>query len=172
MGHKILIVDDDIQLREYTAELLASFGYSPFQIGDADNLVVESTRAEVDLILLDFHLPGQDGLTALRKLREKGLTVPVIMMTADISSQVVLQCFRAGANDFIGKPYDEVYLTTIVERTLDRASLSLKDAVFCLMKYVRHKDGCEEIGADECSCGLKESVWDATEATRSFKPPQ
>jgi FixJ family two-component response regulator len=92
------------------------------------------------------------------------LTVPVIVMTADISSQVVLQCFHAGADDFIGKPFDEVYLAAIVERTLDRSSLSLK--------YAKHKDGCEEIGKYECSCGLKEAVWEATEATRSLKPPQ
>lgn len=98
--------------------------------------------------------------------------MPVIVMTADISSQVVLQCFHAGADDFIGKPFDEVYLAAIVERILDRVSLSLKDAVFRLMKYAKHKDGCEEIGKYECSCGLKEAVWEATEASRSLKPPQ
>ena len=70
-GAKILIVDDDIQLREYTAEPLISFGYSPFQTGDADNLIIETSRAQADLIILDFRFPGVDGLTALRKLRKK-----------------------------------------------------------------------------------------------------
>ncbi|MBT4934362.1 MAG: response regulator [Rhodospirillaceae bacterium] len=169
MGQKILIVDDDIALRQYTAQLLIGCGYTVSQLGDADNLVNEARREEVDLILLDFHLPGVDGLMALRQLRSKLLTLPVIVMTADTNPQVILQCFRAGADDFIGKPFDEVYLSVIVERTLDRASLSLKNSVFRLLKYARHIDECEQSPAKECICGLEETIWEATQATRREK---
>ncbi|NQU57077.1 MAG: response regulator [Rhodospirillales bacterium] len=169
MGQKILVVDDDIALREYTAQLLLAAGHTVHQLGDAENLVHEARRWEVDLILLDFHLPGVDGLVALRQLRSSLMTIPVIVMTADINPQIILQCFRAGADDFIGKPFDEVYLPVIVERTLDRASNSLKDSVFRLMKYARHTDECEQIGSDKCICGLQETIWDAAEATRSIK---
>jgi DNA-binding response OmpR family regulator len=169
MGQKILIVDDDHSLREYTAQLLIAAGHTVAQLGDADNLALEARRGEIDLILLDFHLPGIDGLMALRHLRKKLLTLPVIVMTADTNPQVILQCFRAGADDFICKPFDDVYLSVIVERTLDRASNSLKNSIFRLLKYARHTNDCEQSKSKECICGLQETIWEATRTTRSVK---
>jgi DNA-binding response OmpR family regulator len=169
MGQNILIIEDDIQLREYTAELLKRAGHTVRQLGDADDLVNVVRQMQVDLILMDYHLPGIDGLLALRELRNVQQSVPVIVMTVDVSPQVIIECFRAGADDFIGKPYDEVYLSIIVERTLDRASNSLKNAVFRLMKYARHKDNCDNMGPKMCSCGLQDAVWEATQATRILK---
>jgi len=168
MGQKILIIDDDMALREYTAQILSAAGHSVYQLGDAGNILHEVRRGEIDLILLDFHLPGIDGLLALRQIRSNLMTLPVIVMTADTNPQIILQCFRAGADDFIGKPFDEVYLSVIVERTLDRASNSLKNSVFRLMKYARHREECEQAGIKKCICGLQEIIWEATEATRSF----
>ncbi len=169
MGQKILIVDDDDALRAYAAQLLVEAGHTVFQLGDADNLVIEVRRREVDLILLDYHLPGISGLVALLQIRSSLMTLPVIMMTADINPQIILQSFRAGADDFVVKPFDDVYLSVIVDRTLDRASNSLKDSVFRLLKYARHQDNCANEGSDKCICGLQEAIWDATEATRGFK---
>jgi len=169
MGQKILIVDDDSALCEYTAQLLAASGHTVIQLGDADNLIIEARRNEADLILLDYHLPGISGLVALLQIRSSLMTLPVIMMTADINPQIILQCFRSGADDFIIKPFDEAYLTVIVERTLDRASNSLKDSVFRLLKYARHQDDCADDGTEKCICGLQETIWGATEATRGFK---
>lgn len=168
MGQKILIVDNDIELRNYTAQLLTDCSHMVCQLGDAENLVFEARRREVDLILLDFHLPGIDGLLALRHIRRNKMTLPVIVMTADLNPQVILQCFRAGANDFIVKPFDEVYLSAIVTRTIDRASNNLKDSIFSLMRYARHKDDCKRSGINICTCGLEQTIWDATEATRSI----
>jgi len=168
MGQKILIVDDDDALCAYTAQLLVEAGHTVFQLGDADNLVVEARRREADLILLDYHLPGISGLVALLQIRSNLMTLPVIMMTADINPQIILQCFRAGADDFIIKPFDDVYLSVIVERTIDRGSNSLKDSVFRLLKYAHHQDNCRESSSKKCICGLQEAIWAATEATRSF----
>lgn len=168
MGQRILVVDDDAALREYTAQLLIAGGHNVSQLGDADNLLHEVRRGEIDLVLLDFHLPGIDGLVALRQIRSNLMTLPVIMMTADTNSQVILQCFRAGADDFICKPFDEVYLAAIVERTLDRASNNLKDSIFRLLQYARHKDDCVKTGDHRCICGLQDVILAATEATRNF----
>ncbi|MBC8268593.1 MAG: response regulator [Rhodospirillaceae bacterium] len=169
MGQNILVVEDDVALREYTALLLVADGHTVSQLGDADNLANVVRREEADLILLDFHLPGIDGLMALRQLRSKLLTLPVIVMTSDTNPQVILQCFRAGADDFIGKPFDEVYLSLIVGRTLDRVSNSLKNYIFRLMKYARHTNDCEQDKSKECICGLQETIWEATKATRSIR---
>jgi CheY-like chemotaxis protein len=169
MGQNILVIDDDAQLREYAAELLKIDGHTVNQLGDALDIVQHVRNEKVDLVLIDYHLPGVDGLMALRQLRSKHMTLPVIVMTADISPQVILQFFRAGADDFISKPFDEAYLSLIVNRTIDRVSISLKDAVYRLMKYAKHKDGCKPQEQDPCSCGLQDSLKNAVEATRNVK---
>ncbi len=169
MAQNILIIDDDAMLRSFTAELLKFNGYAVSQLGDANELVPYVRSEKIDLILIDYHLPGIDGLLALRNLRSKHMTLPVIVMTADVSPRLILQCFRAGADEFICKPFDEEYLTLIVERTLDRASISLKNTIFRLMGYARHRDGCEPQDEESCACGLQEAFRMAAEATRMIK---
>ncbi|MBC8445529.1 MAG: response regulator [Rhodospirillaceae bacterium] len=169
MGQNILIIDDDEQLREFTAELLKFDGHTIFQLADAKDLVQHARKNKVDLVLIDYHLPGIDGLMALRQLRNKHMTLPVIVMTGDVSPQLILQCFRAGADDFIIKPFDEAYLSLIINRTIDRVSISLRDTVFRMMKYTRHKDGCKRQEQDDCTCGLQEVLADAVVAARVVK---
>lgn len=169
MGQNILIIEDDKSLREYSSELLQAAGHQVIGVDDAVDIVRRVRQTQADLVLMDYHLPGIDGITALKRLRAKFMALPVIIMTSDISPQVILQCFRSGANDFIGKPFDEVYLTLIVERTLDRSSLSLKDSIFSLMRYARHADDCDRSQTTSCSCGLGKVLEEATLAAAISK---
>lgn len=77
-----------------------------------------------DLILLDRDIDGKDGLTLLRQLRQNPAydNVPVVMVTANKSQESVSECLRAGASDYLGKPFDQRNLLDRVARALERAA--------------------------------------------------
>ena len=105
-GKHLLVVDDDPKLRELLRRYLAEnqFEVSLAQDGPAMNRLLQ--RQPVDLIVLDLMLPGEDGLSIVRRLRGGGDTTPVIMLTAkgdDIDRIVGLEM---GADDYIAKPFN------------------------------------------------------------------
>lgn len=110
MTANILIVDD----QEYNVSLLERIlGRAGFKnvYSTMDSLQVERLLTEVnpDVILLDLHMPGMDGLAILRMIREQSGPdhyLPVLMLTADLTTEAKQQGLQAGVNDFLTKPYD------------------------------------------------------------------
>jgi len=103
---KILIVDDDDQLRQTIMMVLKLRGFTPLE---ADNGVaaLEMARAHFpDLIISDINMPGQDGFTALKQIREDPSTaaIPMIMMTGEMDSNM-RKGMELGADDFLTKPF-------------------------------------------------------------------
>ncbi|MBT3237746.1 MAG: response regulator [Rhodospirillaceae bacterium] len=170
MAQKALIVDDDKMIRRIVSEVLGIAGLEVDQREHAKDLLKYVRSSEPDIILLDYHMPDIDGLAALRDLRKHLVTTPVVMMTADTNQKVLLQCFRDGADDFIEKPFDYDLLTVIITRTLERKGISLKDAVFRLLQYARHKDDCDQDSHDGCTCSLTSTIAAAVDATRNVFP--
>ncbi|GLC87283.1 HD domain-containing phosphohydrolase [Lysinibacillus piscis] len=106
---KILIVDD----QEYNVSLLERIlGRAGFNhlYSTMDSLQVEQLLNEVepDMVLLDLHMPGMDGLEVLNLIRERDYSLPVLMLTADLTAEVKKQAFQSGINDFLTKPYDRI----------------------------------------------------------------
>lgn len=116
---RILVCDDEPHLREMVGEYLTERGYEVVQAMDAAMLhqLMESDMA--DLIILDINMPGQDGLSALKVLREKS-DIPVIMLTA--ASEVIDRVLglEFGADDYLGKPVDLRELEARVKAALRR----------------------------------------------------
>ena len=79
--YRILVCDDEPHLREMVGEYLVERGYRVAEAADADALYQAMKSDPPDLVILDINMPGQDGLTALRALRNRS-DVPVIMLTA------------------------------------------------------------------------------------------
>ena len=102
---RVLIVEDDRQVRETVADYLASHGYEVAQAGDGAAMRKALAAAAPDLVLLDVRLPGEDGLQLARWLRERH-EVAIIMVTAagEVIDRVV--GLEVGADDYIGKPFD------------------------------------------------------------------
>lgn len=158
MAYRVLVVDDDEILCAYAAEVLKAHGHEVECHANADALLATVRLDPPDAILLDFQMPGLDGLTALRQLRHAGERVAVIMMTATADQTVAVACFRAGADDFLAKPFDPDFLAVVVQRTIERASSNMRGLMLGLLRYARHLDACSANTGGPCTCGMTDTV--------------
>lgn len=99
----ILVVEDEPDLNDLISEQLGRRGYQVRQAFDGPQALAQVDAARVDLVVLDWMLPGMDGLTVLRKLRETSL-VPVLMLTARGQDIDIVNGLDAGADDYLPKP--------------------------------------------------------------------
>jgi len=101
----LLIVDDDQDLRGAIAEQLQAENFQTVEAATAGDGVRKAREEKPDLILLDVDLPDMDGREACRRMREDGVSTPVIMLTAATSDDDTVQGLDSGANDYVTKPY-------------------------------------------------------------------
>src|SRR3954463_6592286 len=103
---KILVVDDDLRLRDLLKRYLGEQGFAVDTVPDAGAMDRQMQRVRYDLMVLDLMLPGEDGLAACRRLRKAGEGIPIIMLTAkgdDVDRMVGLEL---GADDSLAKPFN------------------------------------------------------------------
>lgn len=122
-SRKILIVEDHKPLRSLLSFLLANAGYETYEAADAMSALAETSRQPPDLVLLDWQLPDMDGLKLLRLWRADDATarVPVIMVTGKADESDRVAGLRAGADDYVSKPFGREELLARVEAVLRRA---------------------------------------------------
>ena len=106
MAATILIADDDAVQRRLVENMVQKCGYETLvtDSGDAAIAMLTAPDAAIDALVLDLVMPGLDGMGVLAKLREAGLTIPVIVQTAHGGIDNVVSAMRAGAQDFVVKP--------------------------------------------------------------------
>lgn len=123
---RLLVVDDDASVRELLVEYLADQGFDVRAVGDGAAMHAAIEEAPPDLVLLDLRLPGEDGLTLARRLRET-LDVGIVMVTAsgDVVDRVV--GLEIGADDYIAKPFDPRELLARVRSVLRRLQARAPD---------------------------------------------
>ena len=102
----LLLAEDDQSVREALERALKFEGYDVRAVADGSLALEALTNIEPDVIVLDVMMPSVDGLTACRRIREKGLRTPVLMLTArhDVADRVA--GLDAGADDYLVKPFD------------------------------------------------------------------
>jgi two-component system phosphate regulon response regulator OmpR len=121
---KILLVDDDSELRHLLATYLGRHGFDTLLLPDTQQLDAYLQRFSPQLIVLDLMMPGEDGLAACRRLRARGETLPVIMLTARDETADRVIGLEMGADDYLGKPFDPRELVARIEAVLRRANHS------------------------------------------------
>jgi DNA-binding response OmpR family regulator len=124
----ILIVDDDTELAEGFAEYLGRLGARVLTADSAEGLSRRLREAPVDLIVLDLNMPGEGGLSALRRVRDAGST-PVLILTGIADPIERLVGLELGADDFLVKPIDPRELAARIGRILDRSGQSRRELV-------------------------------------------
>ena len=117
---KILLVEDDLSLSNSVFDFLDDFA-DVMQVFDGDEGFYEAESGVYDLILLDLMLPEKDGFTVLRELREKGVTTPVLIMTAKESLDDKGHGFELGADDYLTKPFYLEELKMRIQALLKRS---------------------------------------------------
>lgn len=114
------VIDDDEAVRHALAFLLATAGI-PVRVHESGNAFLDTVDdLQAGCILTDIRMPGIDGLTLQRKLTELGINLPVIVMTGHGDVPMAVEAMKAGAVDFIEKPFDDAVLLTSIQAALDR----------------------------------------------------
>jgi two-component system response regulator AtoC len=122
---RVLLVDDEPSVRVALKELVQSRGWEPLVAGSGPEALALTDRA--DAVVTDFSMPGMDGLELLRQLRERDASLPVILLTARGSERLAVRAIRAGAYEYVTKPFDVDEMIAALERALEARSLRLRD---------------------------------------------
>ncbi len=102
---KILVVEDDRTVGQYVLRGLQEQGLQADLVADGGEALTAASHASYDLVILDLRLPGMTGFEVLRTLRDRGNTTPILVLTAQDAVDFKVQALRAGADDYVTKPF-------------------------------------------------------------------
>jgi two-component system phosphate regulon response regulator OmpR len=117
---KILVVDDDLRLRDLLKRYLSEQGFAVDTVADAAAMDRQQARVRYDLMVLDLMLPGEDGLAICRRLRSSGSRLPIIMLTAKGDDVDRIVGLEMGADDYLAKPFNPRELVARIHAVLRR----------------------------------------------------
>ena len=117
---KILVVDDDLRLRDLLKRYLSEQGFAVDTVPDAPAMERQQQRVRYDLMVLDLMLPGEDGLAICRRLRAAGSKLPIIMLTAKGDDVDRIVGLEIGADDYVAKPFNPRELVARIHAVLRR----------------------------------------------------
>lgn len=124
MGKRVLIVDDEKNMRWVLGEALRAEGYEIAEASDGKEALALVAESAPDLMVLDHKMPAPDGMEVLRRIRSKGLSFPVIMLTAHGNVQTAVEAMKAGATEYLTKPFDLEELKLVIEKALRTGELA------------------------------------------------
>lgn len=115
----ILIVDDDVQIRQLLRDYLSGFGMSVVDVADGRAMTAALESGSFDLVILDLMMPGEDGLSLCRGLRAKS-NIPILMLTARGEAMDRVIGLEVGADDYVVKPFEPRELVARIQSILRR----------------------------------------------------
>ena len=119
-GKSILVVDDNDSIRSMVRNYLGKKGYAVIEASDGVQGLEKGLSLKSGVIVLDVMMPGMDGFKVCHLLREKGVTIPIIMLTERTRIEDKVAGFTEGADDYLGKPFDPVELELRIQALLRR----------------------------------------------------
>ena len=118
----ILVVDDEPDVREVLEEYFVAHGYAAVAAGSALAAREIAAQRPIDLALVDIHMPGEDGLSLARHLRERDAGIAIVFLTAAAAVVDRIVGLEMGADDYVSKPFDPRELLARVKSVLRRTS--------------------------------------------------
>ncbi len=119
MGETILVADDSAEIRKFLEEtILKPSGYNVVSVGDGMSALTLALELKPDAVLTDLNMPSLRGLDLIRRLKRDLPTLPVILMTAEGSETLAVEALRAGAADYLVKPFDAEHLLAALGRAM------------------------------------------------------
>jgi len=124
MGKRVLIVDDEKNMRWVLGQALSGDGYEVLEASDGLEALSIISDQEPDVMVLDHRMPGKDGMEVLRTVRSKGLQFPIIMLTAHGNVATAVEAMKAGASEYLTKPFDLEELKLAIDKALTYSGLA------------------------------------------------
>jgi DNA-binding response OmpR family regulator len=153
---KILLIDDDEDLREALSEqLIMTEDFDVFEAANGQDALVKVKEATYDIVILDVGLPDTDGRDLCRMMRKQGVKSPILMLTGQATDADTILGFDAGANDYVTKPFKFPVLLARVRAQMRQHEQS-EDAIFALGPYTFKPSAKMLITEDEKKIRLTE----------------
>jgi DNA-binding response OmpR family regulator len=112
MGSRVLLVDDDPEICQFLAMLLELEGFEPVSATRADEALALAAAESPAAVLVDVAMPDVDGLELCRRLRTRGVSAPILIVSARPGQELHRRALDAGADEFIRKPFDNAELVS------------------------------------------------------------
>ena len=117
---KILVIDDERDLREVMTEVLETAGYRAFSAANGADGVRLNERENPDVIVLDLRMPGMDGIETLRRIREQDSEVSVVILTANGNSETIREAVGLTVSEYLSKPFENPEFVKLIGNLLWR----------------------------------------------------
>ena len=124
MSKRVLIVDDEKNMRWVLGQALSSDGFEVVEAVDGNSALDSISEQEPDVMVLDHRMPAPDGMEVLRKVRAKGMSFPIIMLTAHGNVALAVEAMKAGASEYLTKPFDLEELKLAIDKALQYSGLA------------------------------------------------
>ncbi|MCB9867676.1 MAG: response regulator [Phycisphaerales bacterium] len=118
---KVMLVDDSRTIRNIQKNVLAQLGHTDImEAGDGVEALKLLEHDTPSLVLIDWNMPNMDGITLVRKIREKNKTLPLIMCTTEAQKDRVIEAIKAGVNNYVVKPFNVESLAEKIAQTMNK----------------------------------------------------
>ena len=124
---KILITDDDMDLRELLTEAVKNWGYVVSVARDGDEALRKLRMERFDIVITDLMMPGMDGLALLQKIKDLDKEILVIIITGYATIETAVKAIESGAYDYIAKPFRLDELMIVIKNACERLRLVLQN---------------------------------------------
>ena len=161
MTPRVLLVDDDEQMRRSTAQALDLAGFAVEAVGSGEEALTLAGPGFSGAVVSDIRMPGMDGMTLLGRLHEIDPDIPVILFTGHAEVPLAVEAIRGGAYDFIEKPFVVQELATVIRRAIDHRDLILDN------RRLRAVADALDRGGMDAGCGGDDAE-QCTRATRTY----
>ena len=160
MSVRVLVVDDEGNMRWVLTEALTTAGYEVLSVSSGHEALQHMAKTPAELVILDLKLKGMDGLATLRQLRERWPDVVVMILTAYGTVATAVEAMQLGAADYLRKPFDVEEVNFKLQRALERKGL--QDEVRRLRRAVRYAERDALIGGEPAWVRCVEQVHSLT----------
>lgn len=154
----VLIVDDEPGMRNFLVKTLVPRCHTVMEAASAEEAADILQAVHVDLIVLDISLPGRSGVTWLKELREQAFGGQVILITAFADLETAIEALRAGASDFILKPFRVPQILNAIKHCFESSRLKRENYVLKRSLAVRHDGDSGLVGSSGLMTRLSQSL--------------
>ncbi len=123
---RVLFIDDEVELCRAAQEWLGVSGFSVTTSSNPETAIAQTDPDTLDCVVSDVRMPGLTGIEVLDHFRAAAPELPVILLTGHGDIPLAVEAMRAGAHDFLEKPYDAELLVAVLDRAVERRRLGLE----------------------------------------------